>query len=481
MNFEKTCIHERGIEMGNIAGLLIALVVIGIVARYVLKKYQPQAVLFIGGLFLIYCAVLLGKGPILEVKKSTGLIWLDGFEYIKTVFSTRAATLGLIIMVVGGFSRYMDAVGASTALVKTAVKPLQKIGKPYLVMAVTSVLINFLAMFVSSASGFGLLLMVTMFPVLVSLGMSRLSAAAVIATASAVGWGPGGSDNIYAAELAGFDIIHYFFTYQLPVGLATVAALAISHYFVQQYYDKKINIQDEINAMTQNDGLKEKEAKEKTTEIVAPKFYALLPTIPLVLIFIFGIWVKSVKVDIIMATFIALAFTMLLEILRHRNGEKMCKDLHSFFEGMGMQMTGVVTLVVAGETFAKGLTMIGAIDALIQGAQSAGFGGIGMMLVIVLVIVGSTLVMGSGNAPFFAFAPLAPKIAAMSGIHTVLIILPMNFVSNLARSLSPIAAVMMVVSGLAGVAAIDLAKRTMIPIVIATAVNIAMTLILFYR
>lgn len=40
---------------------------------------------------------------------------------------------------------------------------------------------------------------------------------------------------------------------------------------------------------------------------------------------------------------------------------------------------------------------------------------------------------------------------------------------------------MIVVSGFAGGAAIDLAKRTIIPITIATGVNIAMPLILFYR
>lgn len=104
-------------------------------------------------------------------QQSTGSLWLDTIEFIKLTFSSRAANLGLIIMVVGGFSKYMDIIGASTALVKVAIRPLQKIGQPYLaVLGLTSVLGNILAMFISSASGFALLLMVTMYPVLVRLG-----------------------------------------------------------------------------------------------------------------------------------------------------------------------------------------------------------------------------------------------------------------------------------------------------------------------
>lgn len=455
-------------------GLGIAAIVVVIVARYVLRRYQPQAVLFIGGLAMMYIALALNMGDLLPAKQSTGLVWLDTFEFIKQTFSSRAASLGLIIMVVGGFSRYMETIGASTALVKTAVKPLQKVGRPYLVLALTSMLTNVLAMFISSASGFGLLLMVTMFPVMVSLGVSRLAAAAVIATASAPGWGPAASDNIFAAELSGMDIIPYFFDYQVPVGLCTVAALAIGHFFVQQWMDAKEAHDGETSAVNVD------ESKQKP-EIKVPAFYALLPTIPLFLILIFGQLYKSIKMDINLATFLGLAVAMLFEFIRHRDGQKVCKDLQSFFDGMGLQMAAVVTLVVAGETFAKGLMSLGAIDTLIGGAQSAGFGGIGMIFVVVGIIIASTLVMGSGNAPFFAFAPLAPKVAALSGIHPVLMLLPMNFVSNLARSLSPIAAVMMVVSGAAGVSPVALAKRTCLPITFAIIVNLAVTLLLFYR
>ncbi len=46
-----------------------------------------------------------------------------------------------------------------------------------------------MAQFITSASGLGMLLMVTLFPTLVSLGVSRLSAVAVIATTMSIEWG----------------------------------------------------------------------------------------------------------------------------------------------------------------------------------------------------------------------------------------------------------------------------------------------------
>lgn len=458
-------------------GLLIAFVVVVWVARLVLKKYPAQPVLFTAGVVMMILTLVFGLGEILPAKTSTGSPWLDIIQSISLAFSSRAAHLGMIIMLIGGFSTYMDRIGASAALVHVAIKPLQKIGRPYLMLALTSVFSNVLAMFISSASGFGLLLMVTMYPVLVRLGVSRIAACAVIATASAPGWGPAGADSIYAAELIGMEIVPYFIQYQVPVGIATVLTLAAAHYVVQQYLDRK-----EPDAMAGQDVSANVTAEQARAQEAphVPAFYALLPTLPLLIVLAFGLVDFGVKMDISLATLLSLALTMVIELVRHRNGLEVCKGVTAFWDGMGMQMAAVVTLVVAAETFSKGLLSLGAINTLITSAQEAGFGGIGMMFIFVAIIIGATLITGSGNATFFAFVPLAPKVAALSGIAPVLLVLPMNFISNLARSMSPIAAVMIVVAGAAHLSPMDLAKRTFIPVAAASVVNIALTLILFF-
>ena len=63
---------------------------------------------------------------------------------------------------------------------------------------------------------------------------------------------------------------------------------------------------------------------------------------------------------------------------------------------------------------------MGTINALISGSQGFGFGPMAMMLVMVAIITFSAIVMGSGNAPFFAFAALTPAVAAHTGLQPVL-------------------------------------------------------------
>ena len=74
--------------------------------------------------------------------------------------------------------------------------------------------------------------------------------------------------------------------------------------------------------------------RQESNDIAVPAFYALLPTLPLFLILLFGLVIESVKMDITVATFVSLAITMLIEFIRHRNGLKLCTDLKSFWDGM---------------------------------------------------------------------------------------------------------------------------------------------------
>ena len=143
-------------------------------------------------------------------------------------------------------------------------------------------------------------------------------------------------------------------------------------------------------------------------------------------------------------------------------------------------MANVITLVVAGQTFAKGLLSMGAINTLIDGSKDLGFGPMSMMLVMVAIIAVSAVVMGSGNAPFFAFAALTPAVAAHTGLHPVLMLLPMHFAASIMRNCSPITAVIVVSSGMGEVSSFDLVKRTAIPMAGAMITTICMTFLFYY-
>jgi len=209
--------------------------------------------------------------------------------------------------------------------------------------------------------------------------------------------------------------------------------------------------------------------------------YAILPALPLFLILAFSsLWISWIKMDIIKAMFIGVAIGMIFEYIRHRDGKKVLGDIQSFFDGLGMQMANVITLIVAGETFAKGLMTIGTIDAIIASAQSSGFGAAGMILVMIGIIAVSSVVMGSGNAPFFAFAALTPTVASKMSIAPVVMLLPMHFAASAARAISPITAVIVVASSMGGVSPFDVVKRTAIPMIGALLTIVIANFIFFY-
>ena len=190
--------------------ILLAILVTVWVAYFIVKRYKPQTILFIGGMFLMFVSVIAGYGEIFPAGKgSTGSLLFDLFEFIRTVLSSRAAKLGLNIMAVAGFARYMDHIGASRALVNLTIQPLLRLKSPYLVLSACWALGMVLGLAINSASGLAMLLMVTMFPILVALGVSRLSAAAAIATTLCLDWSPSDTGTILAAELSGIDPVMY--------------------------------------------------------------------------------------------------------------------------------------------------------------------------------------------------------------------------------------------------------------------------------
>ncbi|WP_213133020.1 anaerobic C4-dicarboxylate transporter DcuC [Citrobacter sp. FP75] len=453
-------------------GIILSVIVLLTMGYLILKNYKPQVVLAAAGIFLMICGVWLGYGALVAPEKSSGYLLVDIYNEILRMLSSRAAGLGLSIMAVGGYARYMDRMGASRAMVSLLSRPLKRIRSPYIVLAATYVIGQIMAQFITSASGLGMLLMVTLFPTLVSLGVSRLSAVAVIATSMSIEWGILETNSIFAAQVAGMKIATYFFHYQLPVASCVIIAVAIAHFFVQRQFDKK--------AAPENTAF----AEQKVLEDVPPLYYAILPVMPLILmlgsLFLAHRGLMKAELNLVVVMLMSMTVTMLVEFFRKHNLRETMDDVQAFFDGMGTQFANVVTLVVAGEIFAKGLTTIGTVDAVIKGAEHSGLGGIGVMIIMAVVIAACAIVMGSGNAPFMSFASLIPDIAAGLHIPAVVMIMPMHFATTLARAVSPITAVIVVTSGIAGVSPFEVVKRTAIPMAIGFVVNMIATIVLFY-
>ncbi|HWP52420.1 MAG TPA: C4-dicarboxylate transporter DcuC, partial [Clostridia bacterium] len=309
----------------------------------------------------------------------------------------------------------------------------------------------------------------------VSMGISRITATAVIATNGCLDLGPASGNSILAAKYSGLSPEQYFVIYQLPQAIVISLVMTLAHYFVARYFENRQKSEQiqEIQVM-------ETAASKEKDEPTPPLFYAILPTVPLILVMLFGYFkFKGISMGINVALFIGVSVAMIAEYVRHFNLKKVLSSIQIFFDGMGVQFATVVTLIIAGETFAKGLQSLGAIDTLIGAAQGAGFGKDGMIFVMSMIIMFCALVMGSGNAPFFAFAAFAPDVAKKVGAEAVNVLLPMQLTASVTRAMSPITAVVVAVSGVAGVSPFEVVKRTSIPLASGLIVVQVMTFLMF--
>lgn len=135
--------------------------------------------------------------------------------------------------------------------------------------------------------------------------------------------------------------------------------------------------------------------------------------------------------------------------------------------GWGNIFKTVVTLIIAADIFAQGLISLGFIDGLVTLTENIGLGGIGIGIVMTVMIYLASMLMGSGNAAFFAFGPLVPKITAKLGMKTADMLIPMQLSASMGRTVSPVSGVLIAVAEVAKVPVMDIVKRNLIPVSVA--------------
>ena len=438
--------------------LLCAIVILG-AGTLVIKKFKAQTVLLLGGLIMMLGAYFLGyTTEFVDAKKGTGMMFFDAFEWINNTTAKDAAGLGLMIMTCTGFAKYMDHIGASSRLVTTAIKPLQAMKAPYVVLSLTFLLNMFMSLVIPSASGLAMLMMVTIFPILVRLGVSPVGAAAAVATGHLLDIGPASATSLLVSKTVGLGVEEYFVGYQLKVYIICGIVTAIAHYIWQQYMDKKSgHVPSEVVHT---------EPQEEEVA-VGPLAYLILPFLPLVFMLGFSKYgIAGIKMNVNLAMFLSLFIAMIFELIRLRDFRKVAASIQTFFKGMGDQFTNTVTLIVAGETFAFGLTSLGIVNEFVAFIKTFSIQADMVGVIVSVIILVLSIVMGSGVASMFAFSPLVPNFAKELGGNAITMLLGMQNAASVGRLLSPISAVMIAVAGVANISSFDLVKRTAVPVLI---------------
>ncbi len=461
-----------------------AAISVAVVVFMLIKKMDIKITLFLMGILLMFVGVGLGNPIGGEEFVSTGAVWLDPLKVIADQFKSTISAAGFIILILGGYSAYMNDIKANNVTVSVLTKPIAKIKSVYILVPIVFLLGNLLSLVVPSASNLAIILLATLYPILIQAGMSTLTAAGIIATTATIVPTPLGSDNVAiaaelanTAEFAGMTATDYVFRYHAIVSVPTLILMALIHFFWQKYCDSK-------NKDAAGKLADVKEIEEIQGGALYRTVYAILPLLPiLLLIGVFAlqkITGLQINISVEVATLFSFVIAIICEMIRSRDGKKALAQTESFFKGMGGSMP-IVALLVAGTIFVTGLKSIGLIAAL-QNAMT-GMQGSGMGFVLPLLLVGLTalivLLSGSGTALFFAMVPLMVPLAAAAGIPVFAVSIPMGLAGNLLRAVSPVSAVVMIVAGSVKREPLEVVKRTAVPMIAGTVIMFVLSMVIF--
>ena len=453
---------------------IFTLVVVGLVAYSMLKKFNPQATLITAGLFLLAFASLADIAPVLTDGKTQVALFFDLWQRFTEITNTRLGKVGLTLVSIAGVSTYLNHIGASQALVKATSRPIMAIKNPYILLILVLLFVSIMYVFITGATSLSLLLMGTLYPVLRNAGISAKTAVATIVIPTAWEYGPGQINAVIGANAINVEIMDFVVSHQTIFQALLLISIPVVNIIWQRYCDKKDGYDP---AQDRGKYLKTLESQHDANDTI-PKFYALLPVLPFVFLFGFSSMVmESITMTIPIAMMSTITICIIIEAIRFRSIQRAFDNFEAWLKGTGMIFASVLTLMIAAEYFSAGLTNIGAINALIDSAKSFDLGPTGIVVVFSGFILLTAFITGSGNAPVMAFIPIVPQIADNFGVNPLLPLLPILFAAGIGRTMSPVAGVIITVSGMAGLTPLDVIKRTSIPMLSSMVVVLIMSVI----
>lgn len=467
--------------MNSILICVVGIIAVGILVYMLLKKNDIKMTLLFLGIILMYIVILMGQK--VAVTATTGSTWLNPFQAIVDQFTNTLIGPGFVILILGGYSAYMNHIGANQVTVHALTKPIAKISSVYILIPIVFLIGNLLSLVIPSASNLAIILLATLYPVLRAAGMSRLSAAAIIGTSATIVPTPLGADSVAIASQLHISVTDYVFRSHAIVSIPTLLAIALVHYFWQKHEDKKhpeeLSYDDELSL---NEGKQDSESVSVEYRGFKAFVYGVLPLLPIILLLVvfFMNIVAGTKLNISVQVVSLISFfvAVFVEFISKCQFKHVLGETSYFFNGMGSVMS-IVALLVSAQVFVQGLTSIGIISLVQDSMQQMSGAGIALPIIMVLFTAVIVLLSGSGTALLFAMIPLIIPLAKAAGIDAVALAVPMQLAGNLFRAVSPVAAVVLIVAGTTKLSPVQIVKRTSIPMIFGVIMMLVMSIFIF--
>ncbi len=406
----------------------IAVAVIFATIWGLIKRWETRLVLIAAGLFL--CIISLDP-----------MMGLNQFAKSMTNNSLIMAICGSM-----GFAYTATYTQADRSLVHYLSAPIRGLG--ILLVPVSTIITFFVNIAIPSAAGCAAAVGSTLIPLMLRAGIKPAAAAAAVLAGTIGSYlSPGTSHNPFVAKMAGMDVMQFIGThtyYSLMCGAILVVGTALVCFLMG---DGKGDANAQVD-----------ESKLKNEAFTPSPLRAIVPLIPITILVVGNLWVPAIKMGVAQAMLIGAICALVFSLSDPQVFSK------KFFDGMGKGYADVLGIIIAAGVFAAGLRATGLIDACVEALKSsndiARWGGsLGPWIMGVIT--------GSGDAATLAFNETVTPHAKEFGM-TIEGLGGLAFLTGaLGRTMSPLAGVTILVSGIAMVSPIDVIKRTAIPCIIA--------------
>lgn len=407
----------------------IALAVIIVTVWALIKRYETRLVLIGAGLLL--CCLSLDPMAALN-------------QFAKSMTNN---SLVMAICSSMGFAFAASYTKCDRSLVHYLAAPVRGLG--IFLIPVCTVITFFVNIAIPSAAGCAAAVGSTLIPVMLRAGIKPAAAAAAVLAGTIGSYlSPGTSHNPYVAKMANMevmDFIGFHSTYSLMCGAILVVGVLLVCLVLR---DNKGDANAQVDASK----------LQKQDDFTPSVLKALVMLVPIAILVCGNLWVPAIKMGVAQAMVIGAICAL---AVGRCNPQEFSKQ---FFNGMGKGYADVMGIIIAAGVFAAGLRAAGLIDVCVDALKNANEyarwgGALGPWIMGVIT--------GSGDAATLAFNEAVTPHAEAFGMSIPGLGALAFLTGALGRTMSPLAGVTILVSGIAMVSPIEVIKRTALPCFVA--------------
>lgn len=456
----------------EVVKILLTLVLFVGVVYALNKKLSPAITLTMAGFLAILVGCLL-NGNNLMGEESTGNLLFDIFEYFRrdAVVGT-ISKMGIRIMSILTYVAYMDHLKATKMFALLASKPVMKLKNKYLLSGGAFLLTAALIIAIPNGTGRMAILIGTVYPIMLACGVTKATAAVAIFAGAMYSWGPANPKIPTAAAYMGIEVnmVEYFLKIEWIWDILAIAVGILVYILTSRLFDKR------ENAETGGEGY-----SELTVESLGiPKWYAILPLVPIVLIVAFGGNFPSLpQMEIAAIEFMSFTFVFLLITLISKDKKQAWNDGNIFFTGLGNSLSRIVGIIIGATTFGAGITALGGIDLILEPVlnMSASNANLFILITAILAVVVG-VVSASDYVANSVLGPVYASFAATAHLNVNgFLLLSVNAI-QMCIALTPATAHVALISEGSGVPINTIIKRACLPILASIAVYIIGTMVM---